>query len=129
MRKNKKLDKKAKVLLCTPSGEEHALGCCMIQSFLQSKGYRVFNLAPSAPAEAIMHFINEEEPDVVLVSITIEDNIKPGQRLVSKIKSNAKVPVLIGGQAVFGKKHKFDGEVIDEPTLEKIPKIIKQYVK
>ena len=127
--RNKKLDKKAKVLLCTPSGEEHALGCCMIQSFLQSKGYRVFNLAPSAPAEAILHFINEEEPDIVLVSITIEDNVKPGQRLVSKIKSNGNIPVLIGGQAVCGSKYKFDGEVITEPTLEKIPKLIKQHVK
>ena len=127
--KNNKNGNKARVLLCTPAGEEHSIGCQMLQSFLQSKGFRVFNLAPSAPSETIMSFIDMENPDIVMVSITIEDNIKAGQRLVNKIKSNYNLPVLVGGQAVFDSKYKFDGSIVCDQPIDKIPRLIKENIK
>ena len=127
--KNNKNGKKAKILLCTPAGEEHSIGCQMLQSFLQSKGFRVFNLAPSAPSETILNFIEMEGPDIVMISITIEDNVKAGQRLVNKIKSNFDIPILIGGQAVFENKYKFYGSVISEQSIDKIPRLIKENLK
>ena len=126
--KNSKLGNKQKVLLCTPSGEEHSLSCNMIESFLKSKGFRVFNLAPSAPSESIIEFIRNEKPDVVLISITIEDNVKTGQRLVNKIKLNYDMPILVGGQAVESKNYKFNAEVIEKQPIDKIPKLIKQVI-
>ena len=115
--------------MCTPTGEEHALGCSIIQSFLQSKGFRVFNLAPSAPAEAIMHFIDKEKPHAILISVTIEDNIKTAQRLVNKINDNSNVPVMIGGQAINNTNSKFNATVVENESLDKIPKLIKNLVK
>ena len=70
-----------------------------------------------------------EKPDIVLVSITIEDNVRTGQRLVSKIKSNYDIPILVGGQAVFGTKFKFEGSVVCEQPIDKIPRIIKEQIK
>ena len=81
-----KKDHKGKVLLCTPSGEEHNLSCNILESFLLSKGFRTMNLSPSAPTESILEYISNEKPDIDLLSITLEDNIKTGQRLVKKIK-------------------------------------------
>ena len=127
--RNNKNGNKARVLLCTPVGEEHSLGCQMLQSFLQSKGFRVFNLAPSAPSESILNFIEMENPDIIMVSITIEDNVRAGQRLVSKIKSNHNLPVLVGGQAVFNSKYKFDGSIVCNQPLDKIPRLIKENIK
>ncbi|RDJ36327.1 MAG: histidine kinase [Crenarchaeota archaeon] len=127
--RNSVIKKKDKILVCTPSGEEHNLGCNVIQSFLQSKGYHVYNISPSAPTESVLSFISDKKPHAVFVSITLEDNIKSGQRLVSKINSQYKVPVLVGGQAVEGKDYKFDGEIIQNQPLEKIPRIIKQAMK
>lgn len=127
--RNSILKKKNKILVCTPSGEEHNLGCNVIQSFLQSKGYTVYNISPSAPTESVLSFIDEKKPHAIFVSITLEDNIKSGQRLVSKINSEYNVPVLVGGQAVEGKDYKFDGEIIQNQLLEKIPRIIKQAMK
>ena len=127
--RNSVIKKKDKVLVCTPSGEEHNLGCSVIQSFLQSKGYHVYNISPSAPTESVLSFISDKKPQAVFVSITLEDNIKSGQRLVSKINSQYKIPVLVGGQAVEGKDYKFDGEIIQNQPLEKIPRIIKQAMK
>ncbi len=127
--KTARADSKGKVLLCTPTGEEHALGCNIIQTFLQNKGFRVFNLAPSAPAEAILHFVQKEKPHAILVSVTIEDNIKTAQRLINKINDASNVPVLIGGQAINNTKSKFNATVVENESLEKIPKIIKGMVK
>jgi len=116
---------RASVLICAPSGEEHSLGCGVLQSFLQSRGYRVFNLSPSAPAETITRFVRESRPDIVLVSITVGDNIRTGQRLVRKIRETGEVPVLVGGQALEGSGARFDcGTVADQP-LEKILKAIR----
>lgn len=126
---NNRNGNKAKVLLCTPVGEEHSIGCQTIQSFLQSKGFRVFNLAPSAPTESILHFIQTEKPNIILVSITIEDNIRAGQRLVNKIKSDHNLPILVGGQAVFTGNYKFNGSTVCESSMDKIPKIIKENIK
>ena len=123
------IKKKDKILVCTPSGEEHNLGCNVIQSFLQSRGYHVYNISPSAPTESVLSFVGDKKPQAVFVSITLEDNIKSGQRLVSKINSEYKVPVLVGGQAVEGKNYKFDGEIIQNQPLEKIPRIINQVRK
>ena len=129
IQRTSKTDHKGKVLVCTPSGEEHSLGCRLIESFLQNKGYRVFNLSPSAPAESLITFIHEHNPDIVLVSITMEDNVKTAQRLVNKIQREFEIPILIGGQAVASENYKFNGTVISEKSLEKIPKVIRQEIK
>lgn len=127
--KSSKNGNKARILLCTPAGEEHSIGCQVIQSFLQSKGYRVYNLAPSAPSETILNFIEMEKPDIILVSITIEDNVRTGQRLVSKIKSNYDLPVLVGGQAVNNSNFKFEGSIVCDQPIDKIPRLIKEQIK
>ena len=117
---------KKKVLLCVPVGEEHHLGCDVIETFLTSKGYKVFNMGTSIPTESILHFIEHNNPDIVMVSITLEDNLKAGQRLVKKIKDNFKVPIVIGGYALVQEKiPKFDAEVFANSTLNDLPKLIR----
>ena len=82
-RKSKK--DKGKIVLTTPVGEDHNLGCNVLDSFLVSKGFVTFNLSPSTPAESLTEFIRTAKPDALIVSITLEENIKSGQRMVKKI--------------------------------------------
>ena len=117
---------KKKILLCVPVGEEHHLGCDVIETFLTSKGYKVFNMGTSIPSESVLHFIEHNNPDVVMVSITLQDNLKAGQRLVKNIKDNFKVPVVVGGYALEQEKiPKFDAEVFANSTLNDLPKLIR----
>jgi MerR family transcriptional regulator, light-induced transcriptional regulator len=115
-----KVDGRGKILVCTPPGEEHNLGCNILESFLQSKRYKVFNLSPNAPSEDVIDFIKDKKPDIVLVSITLEDNIRPGQRFVKKIVEKYNIPILVGGLALENKKPKFEGVIIKENSLSKI---------
>lgn len=118
---------KKKILICVPIGEEHHLGCDVLESFLSAKGFKVFNMVVSMPTETILEFIHDNVPDVVLVSITLEDNLKAGERLVKKIKERFDIPVLIGGYALQAKKiPKFKGEIFKETELLQIPKIIRK---
>ncbi len=128
--KKNNLDK-GKVILTTPVGEEHCLSCNMLESFLLSKGFTTFNLSPSTPANSLVEFIKTIHPTAILVSVTLQDNIKPAQRLVKKITdSTKKLDVFVGGQAFDNNRSKFDAIVIESSTpLEQIPRILSKRKK
>ena len=109
--KKKNLDK-GKILVTTPAGEEHCIPCNLIESFL------------------LIEFIKTIHPTAVLISITLLDNIKAGQRLAKKINEKYKrLPVYVGGQALNGTKSKFHATIIQNSSLEQIPKILTQRKK
>ena len=122
---------KGKVIITTPVGEEHCLSCNMIESLLLSKGFTTFNLSPSTPANSLIEFVKSIHPTAVLISITLDDNIKAGQRLATKIHEQyKKLPVYVGGQALIGKKSKFNATIIESGTsLDQIPKILVKKTK
>jgi len=98
--KNPVAKKKAlKILICTPEGEYHSLGCMVIESFLRSKGYSVSNIAPSVPSNAIIAFAGKFNPDLIIISITLGENIGTTNKLINKIlESRISVPpILVGG--------------------------------
>jgi len=119
---------KKKILICVPLGEEHHLGCDVLETYLSIKGFKVYNIGTSIPTESILSFIQNNKPDIILISITLEDNLGAGQRVVRKIKENYKIPVLIGGYAIQAYKiPKFEGDVICNVGLEEILKILRKY--
>ena len=118
---------KKKILICVPLGEEHHLGCDVLETYLSIKGFKVYNMGTSIPTESILSFIENDKPDVVLISITLEDNLAAGQRLVRKLKDQYDIPILIGGFALQTEKApKFDGRIIGDVGLEEIPKILRK---
>jgi len=117
---------KKKILICVPLGEEHHLGCDVLETYLSIKGFKVYNIGTSIPTESILGFIKSNKPDVMLLSITLEDNIPAGQRLVKKIREQFDVPILVGGFAIQGEGiPKFDATIIENSSLDEIPKLIR----
>ena len=113
--KTKTDGKKGKVLLTTPYGENHSIGCSVLESFLQNKGFIVFNLAPSTPSQDLVNFMKSAKPNSIVISITLKDNIKAGQRLVSQIRQKSKkIPIYVGGQAFQNNSNiKFDAKIVE----------------
>ena len=117
---------KKKILICVPVGEEHHLGCDVLETYLSIRGFKVYNMGTSMPTESIISFIDNNKPDIIFVSITLPDNILAGQRMVRKINEESNIPILIGGYAMQSEKiPKFDGKIISESNLEELPKIIR----
>ncbi|HEX5673064.1 MAG TPA: cobalamin-dependent protein [Nitrososphaeraceae archaeon] len=91
--------KTLKILICTPEGEYHSLGCMVIESFLRSKGYSVSNIAPSVPSDSVIAFASKYSPDLIMISMTLADNIGSANKLINKIlESRISVShILVGG--------------------------------
>jgi methanogenic corrinoid protein MtbC1 len=91
--------KALKILICTPEGEYHSLGCMVIESFLRSKGYFVSNIAPSVPSDAFISFASKFNPDLIMISITLGENIDASNKLINKILESriSFPPILVGG--------------------------------
>lgn len=116
---------KKKILICVPIGEEHHLGCDVLETYLSTKGFKIYNMGTSVPTESILSFIDNNNPDVIILSITIKDNLLAGQRLVRKINKEYDVPILVGGLAVRGENiPKFDASIVGNEDLKEIKKII-----
>jgi methanogenic corrinoid protein MtbC1 len=116
---------KKKIVICVPEGEEHNLGANILETHLSSIGHRVYNLTPTEPHDSIVNFIGSTKPDSVIVSITLEDNIKPGQRLVKKILDRFDVPVYVGGQGIKNDQVRFEkAQIIRDTSLKNIAKLV-----
>lgn len=116
---------KKKIIICVPEGEEHNLGANILETQLCSIGHRVYNLTPTEPHESIVSFIESAKPDSVIVSITLQDNIRPGQRLVKKISDRTDVPIFVGGQALNDEKIQFENaQIIRNTNLKEIAKLV-----
>lgn len=123
-RQTKPLRKKS-ILICVPPGEEHNLSCNILESYFSCKGFKVYNTSPSAPTPSILDSIKKVKPDKVFVSITLDENLASGQRLVAKIKENFKISVYVGGLAINNKKNiKIDAQIIHKKSLDEISKEI-----
>ena len=120
-----------KAVICTPDGELHGLACNMIESLLLSKGFKVYNISTSIPSDYIIDYIRDLQPDIVLVSITLVENIKSAERLIHQIhaKYNNKLPVVVGGSAFNNMKqyqnNTIDAFIINYASFGDIMKLVK----
>ena len=88
------------IVLCTPEGELHSIGCKIIESLLLEKGYEVYNITSSLPTNSIESYLDNTNPGIVLISVTLEENINSAIRLVQEIRRSFNIPIIIGGNAI-----------------------------
>ena len=114
------------VVLCCPDGELHCIPALVLESVLKSKGYSVINASPSIPAGSIVHYIDDKKPDLVMVSITLPENVGAAKRLVGDISSKLGIPVLVGGSALAGFKGDFPGGATISPSDDSLEDVIRR---
>ena len=56
---------------------------------------------PSAPSDSIMRYIQNAEFDIILISVTLLENMGSAKRLVRSVRAVSNTPILIGGQALL----------------------------
>ncbi|MGI0000031.1 MAG: cobalamin B12-binding domain-containing protein [Nitrososphaeraceae archaeon] len=120
------------IILCTPEGELHSIGCKIIESLLLEKGYEVYNITSPLPTNSIESYLNNINPSIVIISVTLKENINSAIRFIQEIRQSFNIPIIIGGNAIrFVSKsqiellEKFDKVYHD---LEKLNDII-TYIK
>lgn len=103
------------VILCMPAGEEHKIPSDILETFLVSKGYKVYNLG-SLPATDLLGYIYRNRPDIIFITASLRDSINPTKSLFRKIVEQFDVPVIVGGYAF--------SDYMDL-SLSRVPAIIK----
>ena len=93
-------DKMESIIICTPDGELHNIACNIIESVLFEKGFQVNNVSPSIPTDSMINYIDGIRPCMVLISVTLQENIGSTIRLVKKISTIFSIPILVGGPAI-----------------------------
>ena len=88
------------IVLCTPEGELHSIGCKIIESLLLEKGYEVYNITSPLPTNSIGSYLDSINPGLLLISITLEENINSGMRLLQEIRKCLQISVIVGGNAI-----------------------------
>jgi methanogenic corrinoid protein MtbC1 len=91
------------VLLMTPGLEEHVLTLQIAAEYFRSKSWNVYYIGKSVPFDGLSHLIETHSIHVVVLSITMEANLKSCQELIFNIrKLNAKNSplIVVGGPAV-----------------------------
>lgn len=63
------------IVLCTPEGELHSIGCKIIESLLLEKGYEVYNITSPLPTNSIESYLNNIKFGLLLISVTLEENL------------------------------------------------------
>jgi cobalamin-dependent methionine synthase I len=123
-------------LLCCPEGEQHNLGCCVIESVLLARGYKVLNASPSAPSDSIIRYVKNAELDAILISVTLLENLGSAERLIHSIQAASNIPILIGGQAILKMTNERKNIIISSKVrtmeriqLDEISTIIRQVIR
>jgi MerR family transcriptional regulator, light-induced transcriptional regulator len=88
------------IILCTPEGELHSIGCKIIESLLLEKGYDVYNITSSLPINSIESYLYNIDPSIIIISVTLEDNINSVIRFIKEIRQSFKRPIIVGGNAI-----------------------------
>ncbi|MDN5846228.1 MAG: cobalamin-dependent protein [Candidatus Nitrosocosmicus sp.] len=129
---------KESILICTPEGEIHSIACNIIESVLLEKGFQTYNISPSIPSESVIAYMSNLNPSLVLISVTLLDNVGSATRLVKKISNNSNIPIMIGGQGInnVGEDEKRNLEainsnvkVITDSTLQTLLQTVKGSIK
>jgi DNA-binding transcriptional MerR regulator len=84
-------------LLACPAGEQHDLPLLIFGLTLRAAGWRIAFLGADTPLATIEDALEELAPAVVVLSITLRDNVPPSEQLASLAR---KAPVYLGGEAV-----------------------------
>ncbi|SHO44801.1 Response regulator receiver protein [Nitrosotalea sinensis] len=118
-----------KIVICTPEGEWHNLGCNVLQSVLQNKGFKVFNISPSLPHDSVVNYILDVKPDAVFISVTLAENLSSCKRLIHKIESKSSVPIAVGGLAVKEMKDQKLDAIVSTDDLDSVSSLVKTMMK
>ena len=102
---------KGKAVVTSAPGEFHEIGAWMVSDLLEQDGWQVTYLGANPPDQDLLKLLEDNLPDILVLSVTMPFNLDRAGSIVSAIRKNPLhrgLRILVGGR-VF----------IDNPELEK----------
>ena len=84
------------------ANESHELGAWMMADLLERNGWDVKFLGANTPPRALIRMVENTDPDLLMLSITLFQNIPEAQTLIQTLRqsiSAERLKIMVGGQA------------------------------
>lgn len=93
---------KGKAVVTSAPNEFHEIGALMVSDFLEMDGWEVSYLGANTPLEELLHFLEQERPFLLALSITLLANLEKVEEIIGGIKNNVTLgglKIMVGGLA------------------------------
>lgn len=88
-----------RILLACVAGNEHAVGLRGLADTLELAGWTVRYLGPDVPPNALADHADEWSPDVVALSVALEEHLEAAEAAIDRLRKLDDPPeVLLGGR-------------------------------
>ncbi len=89
-----------RVVIASIESERHFVGAKMVADVFETNGWDGYYLGGDVPTPSLLDFIQQTDPDLVGLSLSIYSNLPVLEKIVSKVQGTFKhLKVLVGGQA------------------------------
>lgn len=111
-------ERKDKTLLCAcPGTELHEMGARMVADIFENDGWDSIYLGAAVPEDAMLSAIRENQPDLVVLSVTMPPHLLMCRELVGAIKEEfPDCKLAVGGNAFRATEHLWSQWPIDAHT-------------
>ena len=93
---------RGKAIALTAAGELHNIGLRMICRFLEIDGWETFFLGSSVPVNSLQNYISLNEIDLVVISMTLNENADSVCSMVKTLKGGKNPPqIIVGGNGTL----------------------------
>jgi hemerythrin-like metal-binding protein len=101
---------KTAVVTCV-GGELHQVGGKMVSDMFELHGWDSYFLGGNTPVEGLLELIEEKQPEVLCLSVTLSSHIGQFKETVEKTRSRfPDLNILAGGQAFFHNSNEGNGD-------------------
>ncbi len=93
---------KGTICSMTPSGEQHTLGLRIVSYLLEHAGWKNQFLGAQVPAGALINHLRENQTDILLISVTLNQNINTASGIIRAVRREfgSGIRISAGGAAV-----------------------------
>jgi methanogenic corrinoid protein MtbC1 len=94
-----KIKNKSIVSACV-EGDYHEIGLRMVSDFFEMEGWDTFHMGANTPTASLLKVLEEQKPDVVLLSATMTYHVKIISEIIHKIRAKQDlnhVKIMVGG--------------------------------
>lgn len=92
--------KQRRLLACCVGSELHEMGIRMLADLFEYNGWDSIYLGASVPREGILHAIQENEPDLIALSVTMPQHLPLCFEMVAAIREkHGPIKIAVGGRA------------------------------
>lgn len=90
----------SKLVACSVADELHEIGIRMVTDFFEMEGWDTHYLGANMPEQHLIKSIEENEPEILAISVTLPIHISKAKNLIDHLRSNQNTEnlhILVGG--------------------------------